>query len=174
MDRKTRELCCGTDGAVICGNQPTWQVKNETGGETRVCDLHLAWAMRKSGLPAIIGEHTEGSEKPPARGITRDLSTRERSLMLRIAPSLTTRPSEGLEVYQAISSLPETAQDEIIEAFANAVTTSDIELAISTLNQSRNRLVRDVGGILRWTYTMHRRQSRSAYLQSTNTESADT
>ena len=51
MDRKTRELCCGTDGAVICGNQPTWQVKNETGGETRVCDLHLAWAMRKSGLP---------------------------------------------------------------------------------------------------------------------------
>lgn len=39
-----------------CTNHVKWKIKTEHGNIYKVCDEHLAWGLRFSGLPAYVDE----------------------------------------------------------------------------------------------------------------------
>lgn len=52
--RKTVDLCFHkNDDGSPCGDKVMWKLKS---GSTafKVCDVHLAWGLRISGLPAYV------------------------------------------------------------------------------------------------------------------------
>lgn len=58
-NKTTTELCFFREGINRkCSNSPSWKISGKT--ETlrfKVCDEHLAWAIRLSGYPALVDVH---------------------------------------------------------------------------------------------------------------------
>lgn len=58
--KKTVDLCYHKepDGSP-CSEKVTWKLKCEESRKTfKVCDVHLAWGLRLSGLPAYVDAFT--------------------------------------------------------------------------------------------------------------------
>lgn len=53
---KTTVHLCGHrgDDGHLCGKTAGWCVQNQDERTVKVCDAHLAWALRASGLPARV------------------------------------------------------------------------------------------------------------------------
>lgn len=57
-EKETRELCTLVlDTSVHCQEDPKWLLETEV-QRMYVCDAHLANAIRKCGVPALINCHT--------------------------------------------------------------------------------------------------------------------
>jgi hypothetical protein len=55
----TIEVCFYKEGPKrLCGLRPTWKIEGSTESlKFKVCDDHLAWAIRLSGFPALVDAH---------------------------------------------------------------------------------------------------------------------
>ena len=55
----TIEVCFYKEGATrLCSKKPMWKIEGSTESlKFKVCDDHLAWAIRLSGYPALVDAH---------------------------------------------------------------------------------------------------------------------
>ena len=54
--KKTKKFCSHRrEDGIVCPNYPSWRICNsENKVKLKVCDEHLAWAIRTAGYPAIV------------------------------------------------------------------------------------------------------------------------
>jgi len=55
----TLEVCFYKEGSKrLCSNKPSWKIEGASESlKFKVCDEHLAWAIRLSGYPALVDAH---------------------------------------------------------------------------------------------------------------------
>lgn len=73
--KPTQKMCWGKiDGVAPCSNKVEWKLLREGDPPEHsvyACDGHLAWALRKLGLPALVQEEEETTKRiksVPPRG----------------------------------------------------------------------------------------------------------
>lgn len=61
----TIEVCFYKEGPKrLCSGKPTWKIEGSSESlKFKVCDEHLAWAIRLSGFPALVDAHVPPSLK---------------------------------------------------------------------------------------------------------------
>ena len=61
----TIEVCFYKEGFKrLCSNKPSWKIEGPVESlKFKVCDEHLAWAIRLSGYPALVDAHVSPGSK---------------------------------------------------------------------------------------------------------------
>lgn len=54
--------CDYIENGYRCHGEACWLIKQKDRNNLRVCDIHLAWAIRLSGFPAMIDNAREDEE----------------------------------------------------------------------------------------------------------------
>lgn len=65
-EKPTIDMCYYRDSESgnLCSDSPSWKVKGDK-YRFKICDKHLAWGIRLSGLPALVDKYEPANPEKP-------------------------------------------------------------------------------------------------------------